>query len=116
MSAVEVNKYNTLYYLWAASIIAGSLWAGSGWGAITFPSIPANMQRFVLIDISTHVCPLFSSRHEGTKAPRKRNKKKFLCGKHFLVPSKVDGLVKIGLFTTPSILLSVIFISFNSTY
>ena len=75
LPAVEVNKYNTLYYLWAASIIAGSLWAGSGWGAITFPSIPANMQSFVLIDISTHVCPLFSSRHEGTKAPRKRNKK-----------------------------------------
>jgi len=56
LPAVEVNKYNTVSYLWAASIIAGFFWAGSVWGTITFPSIPANMQSFVLINISSHVC------------------------------------------------------------
>ena len=56
LPAVKINKYNTLSYLWAASIMAGFFWAGSGWGAITFPSIPANMQSFVFINISSHVC------------------------------------------------------------
>ena len=70
LSAVKVNKDNTLSYLWAASIIAGSLRTGRKRGAIPFPSTPVNMQGFVLIDISTHVCLLFSFRHKGTKALR----------------------------------------------
>ena len=56
LPAVKVNKDNTLSYLWMAPVIAGSLLAGSGCGAVPFPSIPVNMQGFVLVDISIHVC------------------------------------------------------------